>query len=627
MRCCARLLLLFWFSLFVVTTACAAPEIVIEGGGTDAATVRVVRDAIGTITRLAEDQDGGEMNRLRRRARDAALVALSTQGYFSAKVDLQHSQDAKGGDVWNFRIEPGQQARIAAVDIEFQGRISQPAYARRVAELRADWGLAVGRPFINGDWNRAKSSLLDQVSRHDFMLARMTDSAADVDVEAATVRLRVVVDSGPLVRLGPLRVEGLKRVPDKLVSRYVRYKEGDPYNQDQLVSWQQQLQRTAFFRGAFVSLEEPGGTEPDISNQTSAIRDVAAATPGGDARVTGAQRPPAPPVDRYGEVTLPVLVRLNEAPPKRLATSIGLDSDVGPRLEMTYQQQVVFGQPLTLESGFGVDRLRQRAYADFHLPPDLNGNQDSIGVLADHSDIQGLNVMRFAVGATRFKESSAGDGSRVNYETRYGLLLAHDHVKIDGGDTYNLPTLTATAEWLRRDVNDKYNPREGNLLVLGTGAGVTLNGGDPYTRLRLRGQQWWPIGKLDFFTVRGEIGKVWASRDTQVPDDFGFRTGGARTIRGYSYMSIGADRGNAVVGAPTLLVGSVEYDHFFNERWGMGIFVDAGDAAQSFGDMRMAVGYGVGARVRTPAGPLFLDVAYGQRDHSVKVSFSLGIAF
>ena len=35
----------------------------------------------------------------------------------------------------------------------------------------------------------------------------------------------------------------------------------------------------------------------------------------------------------------------------------------------------------------------------------------------------------------------------------------------------------------------------------------------------------------------------------------------------------------------------------------MGVFVDAGDAAKSFGDMSLAVGYGVGARVRTPAGP------------------------
>jgi translocation and assembly module TamA len=113
----------------------------------------------------------------------------------------------------------------------------------------------------------------------------------------------------------------------------------------------------------------------------------------------------------------------------------------------------------------------------------------------------------------------------------------------------------------------------------------------------------------------------------RVPDDFGFRTGGARSIRGYKYQSIGVKQDDAVVGAPTLLVGSIEYDHYFDERWGMGVFVDAGDAAESFGDMSMAVGYGVGARVRTPAGPLFLDVAYGQRDRDLRLHFSLGIAF
>ena len=636
MRRSARLLWFRWSlwstvsllsGLLLTTAVHARPAIVIDAGKADPATVKAVNDAVEAIARQAEDQDGGEITRLRRRGRDAALAALSTQGYFSATVDLVPGTDAKGGDTWTLRIDPGRQAQVAAVDIEFLGRISQPAYAKRVAELRKRWSLPVGKPFINSEWNSAKSAVLNDVSTHDFMLARMADSGADVNVEAATVRLRVVIDSGPLVRLGELRVEGLKRVPDQLVRRYVRYKQGDPFNQDQLNGWQQALQRTAFFRGAFVSLQEPGGIEPATSNQTATVHDVGAATPAGDARVTAAQRPAAPPVDRNGESTLPVLVRLTEAPPKRFSTSLGLDSDVGPRLEMTYQQQVVFGQPLTLQSGIGLDRKRQRAYADFLLPPDARGNQDSIGVLADRSDIQVLDVTRFAVGATRLKESSAGGGSRVDYETRYGLLAAHDHVKIDGGETYDLPTLTATAEWLRRDVDSKYNPREGTLVVLGTGAGLTLNNGDPYTRLRLRGQKWWPVGLRDLVTVRGEVGKVWATRDTQVPDDFGFRTGGARSIRGYSYLSIGADRGNAVVGAPTLLVASAEYQHFFDDRWGMAFFVDAGDAAQSFGDMHMALGYGVGARVRTPAGPLFLDVAYGQRDHSLKLSFSLGIAF
>jgi translocation and assembly module TamA len=343
--------------------------------------------------------------------------------------------------------------------------------------------------------------------------------------------------------------------------------------------------------------------------------------------VAGGPQPQAAPIDSNAQVTLPVVVRLVEAPPKRVAAALGVDSDAGVRVETVYRQQVVFGQPITMENGFSVDRLEQRLYTDFHLPPDERGNKDSIGVLAQHSDIQGLDVTRFALGATRLQQRRAGGDSRVEYQTTWGALVAHDHVAIDGGDTYDLPTATVTVDWQRSDVDSKYNPREGNVIGVGGGVGLTLDKAQPYTRLTLRGQKWWPLAKLDFFTVRGQAGRIWAASDTQVPDDFGFRTGGARSVRGYQYLSIGLDRGNAVVGAPALLVGSMEYDHYFNDRWGMGVFIDAGDAAQSFSDMHMAVGYGVGARVRTPAGPLFLDVAYGQRDHSLRLSFSLGIAF
>jgi translocation and assembly module TamA len=639
--------------LFILLTAAgtvyAKPEIVIDPGTIDPSALKPINEAVDAIARLAEDQDGGEADRLRRRARDAVLAALQTQGYFAAQVSLKEGTDV-GGETWDIAIQAGTRAKVVGVELEFQGRITASEYAKRVETLRKDWLLPVGKPFINSDWNKAKSALLDGVDTRDFLLARVTDSYADVDAVSGTVRLKVVVDSGPLVRMGALQTEGLKRVPESLVTRYVRYMQGAPYDQDQLNKWQQELQSTSFFRGAFVSMRRPGGEDagqadarspsdpgpghpkagsPGAGNPGAGEPGAgdSASTPASDPRVTGGSRPAPPPVDSNGEITLPVQVRLVEAPPKRLGVSMGVDSDAGVRFETVYRQNVVFGQPITMETGLGVDRLRQRVYADFYLPPDVNGNKDSIGLLADHSDIKGLDVTRFAVGATRLQERSAGGGSRVGYETRYGLLAAHDHVIIDGGDTFDLPTLTATAEWLRRDVDSKYNPREGNLIAVGTGVGITLDKGQPYTRLRLRGQQWWPISKRDVLTVRGEVGKLWSDDNTQVPDDFGFRTGGARSIRGYQYLSIGQDRDNAVVGAATLLVGSIEYDHYFDERWGVGFFVDGGDAARSFGSMQMAMGYGVGARVRTPAGPLFLDVAYGQRDHAIRINFSLGIAF
>ncbi|WP_438859423.1 autotransporter assembly complex protein TamA [Achromobacter spanius] len=608
------------------------PEIIVDPGGVPPAALTAITEAVDAIARLAEDQDGGEINRLRRRARDATLAALATQGYFSPKVTLEAGTDI-GGETWDIGIVAGKRTTVSSVDLTFTGRITRPEYAQRVQKLRDDWQLKAGQPFINSDWNRAKSTLLDDVSTRDFMLARMTASQADITADTASAALHVTIDSGPQVRMGELNTEGLKRVPNKLVERYVRYSVGAAYDQNRLDSWQQDLQSTAFFRGAFVSLETPGSAQSQATDvnvdraRAPGSSDLAAETPAGDPSVSGAVPPPPPTYDSDGEVTLPVQVRVVEAPPKRFTASIGLDDEAGVRVESLYRQNVVFGQPVTMETGFGVDRLRQRAYADFLLPPTERGYKDSIGVLADHSDIQGLEVTRYALGATRLQERKGAGDSRVEYETRWGLLLAQDHVKIDGGDEYTLPTLTATAEWLRRDVDNKYNPREGNLIAVGGGVGVTLDTGEPYTRARLRAQKWWPIGKLDVLTVRGEVGRVWSSSKVQVPDDFGFRTGGARSIRGYKYQSIGVQRDNAVVGAPTLVVGSIEYDHYFDERWGMGVFLDAGDAAESFGDMSLALGYGVGARVRTPAGPLSLDVAYGQRERDLRLHFSLGIAF
>lgn len=624
----------------------AKPEIIIDPGGVNPQALQVITQSVNVIATQAEDQDGGEADRLRRRARDATEAALATQGYFSASVTLDAGTDI-GGETWDIVIQPGPRSTIGSVDLQFQGRIARPEYADRIAALRRDWLLPEGKPFINADWNKAKGALLDSVSERDFFLARMTTSAADVDAEAATVALRVLINSGPQVRLGELQTTGLKRVPDSLVSRYIRYKPGARFDQEQLDNWQQDLQGTAFFRGAFVTVERPGASfsaspdaeEDDDQSARTAMRAASISqadgltvgttdptAPRGDSRVSSGTDTKKPsPVDPDGEITLPVRVRVSEAPPKAYTGAIGVDSDAGLRVESNYRQNIVFGQPLTLNTGFGVDRLRQRAYADFLMPPTEKGYKDSIGVLADRSDIQGVQQTRYAIGANRLIERK-GSG-RVEYETRYGLLGAYDKVNISGSDSFNLPTLTTTVQWLRRNVDSKYNPREGNLIVLGGGVGATLDRGEPFTRLSMRGQKWWPVSQRDVLTVRGEVGKVWANDRVRVPDDFGFRTGGARSIRGYKYLGLGEDRGDAVVGAATLAVASIEYDHYFTETFGMGVFVDAGDAASSFGAMQWAVGYGVGARVRTPAGPLFLDVAHGNRAGGVRLHFSLGIAF
>ena len=142
--------------------------------------------------------------------------------------------------------------------------------------------------------------------------------------------------------------------------------------------------------------------------------------------------------------------------------------------------------------------------------------------------------------------------------------------------------------------------------------------------------QYLPIGSRDVLILRSQLGSVVAETTNAVPNKFLFRTGGALTVRGYDFESLGVEQGGAIVGGRALAVASVEYVKWLERwggNWGVAAFVDAGDAAERFSDLNPALGYGIGARWRTPAGPLAIDLAWGERFQQLRLQFSVAIAF
>jgi translocation and assembly module TamA len=112
-----------------------------------------------------------------------------------------------------------------------------------------------------------------------------------------------------------------------------------------------------------------------------------------------------------------------------------------------------------------------------------------------------------------------------------------------------------------------------------------------------------------------------------IPTDFLFRAGGDNSVRGYAYQSLGRTLEGGVASVRYLATGSAEYNYFFEGNWGMAVFVDAGDAADSPAALSPVVGVGVGARYRSPVGPVNLDVAYGEATEEFRLHFSLGVVF
>jgi translocation and assembly module TamA len=513
-----------------------------------------------------------------RRLRAMLGEMLSTEGYFSPGFTLSNVDGTR-----HVRIDPGPRTLVADVDIAIDG----PIAAKTREALIGRWRLPAGRAFRQRDWSEAKAEGLSDLLTVTHADARLVDSTARIDAEKHAAHLAVRYDAGPAYRFGVLNVTGLYRYPASLVARYNRaVKAGEAYREEDLAALQSALSATPYFDAARVTL------------------DRAAAVAGED-----------------GTLTAPVIVDVRERPAHRFGLGAGASSNTGARVEATYRTPNFFNHALLLDSGLRIEQRQQMAYADVSLPPDERNRRHAFGAMAEASDIERLRMERHAFGVQTIQP-------RGSVEQRLSLKWEREHLRPEGAEKSASKALVPNAQWTWRHLDDPLDPRRGTILQaqIGGGAKAVLSDQN-FVRLHGRWQQYVPLGERDSFAVRVEAGATFAPSRDGIPQDYLFRAGGTGSVRGYSYQSLGVRNGAAIVGGRYLAVASVEATHWILPEWGVAAFVDAGDAADRFGDIDLAAGYGLGVRWKSPAGPLGADIAYGERDGRLHIHFALAIPF
>jgi translocation and assembly module TamA len=149
-------------------------------------------------------------------------------------------------------------------------------------------------------------------------------------------------------------------------------------------------------------------------------------------------------------------------------------------------------------------------------------------------------------------------------------------------------------------------------------------------RLYTRDVLYWPLGGSWYTQLRVEAGQVFTGDSVGIPDPLLFRAGGDESVRGYAYRTLGPQRDGAVSSGRVLLTTSAELAHPISQNlqnlwWAM--FIDAGNAADTWHSYEPVLGYGLGIRYRSPVGPLRVDLAYGEEVQKFRIHLSVGIAF
>lgn len=538
-----------------------------------------------------------ELSRLVAAAPAQARSLLETEGYYAAKVDAGLELPTDEPPRVKLKVDVGPQARVGRVTVDVQGTLADraregDATAQGLVDaLKRDWSLPENARFSASAWDAAKAGLMSRLRADAYPSASWVGSTAQVDPQTQQVRIFVIADSGPAYRFGPIEIEGLSRYEAPGVLNLAPFAEGQPYNEQQMLDYQERVARMGLFDSVSVSIE------PDVSRADA----------------------------------IPVKVRVREMQAQQATVGVGVSADSGPRVSLEHTHRKPFGWNWIAKSKIQLARDDRSVQFDLTSHPKPRAYRNLISGLVSREQATGLIVRE-----TQARLGRTQDTERI--ERLYYLeLLDSSTTSIALGTRRSVGAVTGNYEWVWRDVDSSLLPTRGLTASARVGAGHSfgVSGSDEragyFTLARGRVVAYQPFGGHWFSTSRLELGQAFAADSTAIPYPLLFRAGGDNSVRGYNYQSLGpADEDDISVGGRVLGTASIEVARPFKldrpEFLGA-VFVDVGDAAKTWKDFSPVLGVGVGVRWRSPVGPLSLDLAYGRDVHKFRLHFNVGIAF
>ncbi len=531
----------------------------------------------------------GEWRRLLAKANEEIKDLLATEGYFSPQI----TQTVEGKHAI-FTIIQGQPALVNQVNISFVGEIaksennsknnhaSNNKFLPNPERLKRQWSLRQKSIFRQADWSEAKQNLLTQLIIQRYPQASIQSSLAAVNVKTNQVDLSLVIDSGPAFYFGDVEIHGLKRYPENIVRNLNKIKPGDVYTQSALFDYQAELQAS----GKFETVEVSASTQTNANPLKSTIT-----------------------------------VNVTEKKSQTVAIGIGASTNTGARVQLNYSDRNLFDRGWQWDTTTKIEQLSQSIDSQIKLPTSEEGYRDSINNSVIRLAVEGQTTTSFNNGIKR----TWGD---KKLEQFVGANFLLESLNVEGADTQHTKSTTLAYGITIRHLNNDLFPTKGYLFNAQFQASPFDKISDGrFLQSYAKAQGYYKIAKNTQLIVRAEVGMVSGSNSTNVPATYLFRTGGDQSVRGYAFQSLGIHNGDAIVGGRVLMTGSGEVIQWLTSSWGAAAFVDFGNAAQKWSDYKPVYGYGLGVRWKSPAGPVGLDLAYGEATGQYRVHFNLGVSF
>jgi translocation and assembly module TamA len=503
---------------------------------------------------------------------------LEPFGYFHAGVTI--TQESLGDKIiLQVEVNPGP----AIVLVE--RRIDLLAASAEQPELPLDlFPLKTGDRLREDLYETGKADLLTQVQDQGFLDARYSRHVLQIDRELNQARIFLQIDGGERSRFGAVTFSGGEDYPERFLRRYLAFKQGDPFSYRLLGRTQKYLRNSDRFSRVVVT--------PQLS-------------------------------ERQG-VELPIGIELEPKKRYSLRPGVGFGTDTGARAALRYSDT----NSWKLGHKFNLDMLvaqNQQSYTGSYAFPGYRNLNTGLTLRGGYRAEQLDNYQNNYIFTEAEQTVGFGDGrigaifARAQYEKSD---IAADSVYtgffMPGLRYTDLQRPEMTGKWYGYHLQGEFRVSDKNFL---SDISLTqiLGSGDLLISLPYRLS----------ITLRGQVATTLLDNPFEdIPASLRFFAGGDRSVRGYAYQSLGPeDETGAVIGGKHLLAGSIELGRKLGQHWGVALFMDTGNAFDSWEDYVLRSGAGVGVRYATPVGPIQVDLASPIAGEKFSVRLHVGIGF
>lgn len=516
-------------------------------------------------------------------------VKVESAPVAAAKTEGEASDKPREKAIARVIVTENRQYRLTKHEIALE----EPVDGRTVLNA-GDFDEHIDKPVRASRILQAEARVVADLRTNGRPYAKQTGRDAVADTETAELEVTTQISPGRAYVYGDTVYEGAEGVKRAYLDTYRHFEKGQQVDPADLVTLQRALIATGLFNAGSVTFPD----EP----------------PTGDAA--------------------PVLVTLEEAPPRTIGGGIRYDTDAGPAVSGEFQHRNLFGsnETLTLEALVGLEE--QNLQTRYRLPQFGRPGQDLVaGLELRHIDDDAFEEFggTLTLGLEReiTPELTIGAG---------GLLELSQIEESNGDDTTSrLVGLPIFAAYDNSD--DRLDPTEGFRARLSFTPFTGYVGDTPaaFAVLDSTLSAYFDLtGEKKYILAgRGRIASVLSGDLDVVSANRRLYSGGGGSVRGYRERFIGPlDADDDPVGGLSAVELGLELRARVASAVGVAAFVEAGSVSTGVApefDEGVQVAAGVGARYFSPIGPLRLDVGVPlnprRADDSFQVYISIGQAF